>query len=584
MPSPLIAWTNRPFRRRRRRDPLRRVHVEVPTPEDTTDAIFLMLRRMRGPLITLTVIFAVTVVGLALLPGVEVDGRASRMTLFDAFYVMSYTATTIGFGELPVPFSTAQRLWMTFSIYLTVTGWAYSVGSVFALVQDAPFRRALTLQHFRRKVQHLREPFFLIVGYGQAGRSLALSLDRSGQRLVIVDEDPARIDIVTTDQLVSDVPAITADPRNPSVLGLAGLGHPQLRGVMVMTDKDEMNLAVVMAAHLFRPEVTVITRCSERANIARLADFRPDAIINPFDRYGSYLVLALEHPVTYRLASWLLREPGSDLPPPVQPHLAHGRWLVVTDGGFGAEVAADLEAAGLDVAVEPPATALDRLDDAVGLVAGAEADTTNLSIAASARLKNPDIYLSVRQKSVHTSPLVRSLGPDSVFVATDLVASEALARVEAPRFWSFIEHVMDQDDTWSTTVLERLVERVGSRTPSAAVVTLDERTAPAVCRWLSGGHDLTLGRLVSDPEDRDRPIRVFPTALVRDNTTTFAPDPDTLLLPGDTIALLVRSAGMALLRGNLSSDADVEYLATGRQVPSTWVGRALTGHRGRPPG
>ena len=31
------------------------------------------------------------------------------MTLFDAFYFMSYTATTIGFGELPWPFTTAQR-------------------------------------------------------------------------------------------------------------------------------------------------------------------------------------------------------------------------------------------------------------------------------------------------------------------------------------------------------------------------------------------------------------------------------------------------------------------------------------------
>jgi len=40
--------------------------------------------------------------------------------LFDAFYVMSYTATTIGFGEIPYPFSYAQRLWMTFSIYMTV--------------------------------------------------------------------------------------------------------------------------------------------------------------------------------------------------------------------------------------------------------------------------------------------------------------------------------------------------------------------------------------------------------------------------------------------------------------------------------
>ena len=575
MPTPLIAWTTRPFRRRPPHDALRRVAVPVPTPEDTTDAIFLMLRRLRGPLITLMAIFAITVLGLSLMPGVDAVDVPSHMTLFDAFYVMSYTATTIGFGELPHTFSTAQRLWMTFSIYLTVTGWAYSVGTVFALVQDTPFRRALTLQRFRRKVQRLREPFYLVVGYGQAGRSLSLSLDRSGQRLVIVDEDPARIDIVTTDELVSDVPAITADPRNPAVLGLAGLGHPQLQGVLAMTDKDEMNLAVVMSAHLFRPDVVVITRCSQRANIERLDDFGPDAIINPFDRYGSYLVLALNRPVTYRLASWLLREPGSELPAPVQPRLARGRWVVVSDSDFGTEVARDLEGAGLDVTLVDPAPGVPDLTGVVGLVAGAEADTTNLSIAASARSNNPHIYLSVRQKSVHTSPLVRSLAPDSVFVATDIVASEALARVEAPRFWSFIEHVMDQDDDWSTRVLHELVDRVGTRTPAASAVLLDAHMAPAVTRWLNLEHPLTLGALLSDPDDRDTPLAAFATELVRDGTTTYAPDPATLLRPGDEVALLVGESALTLLHGTLSSDAAVEYLATGRDVPSTWVGRAL---------
>ena len=55
------------------------------------------------------------------------------MGLFNAFYVISYTATTIGFGELPVPWSTGQRMWMTLSNYLTVTGWSYAVVTVVGL-------------------------------------------------------------------------------------------------------------------------------------------------------------------------------------------------------------------------------------------------------------------------------------------------------------------------------------------------------------------------------------------------------------------------------------------------------------------
>ena len=58
------------------------------------------------------------------------------MGFFDAFYFMSYTASTIGFGELPHPFTEAQRLWVTISIYLTVIGWAYAIGSLLALFQE----------------------------------------------------------------------------------------------------------------------------------------------------------------------------------------------------------------------------------------------------------------------------------------------------------------------------------------------------------------------------------------------------------------------------------------------------------------
>src|SRR3712207_9355557 len=71
--------------------------------------IFLVFRRMRAPLIVLIVIFAVSVLGLTLIPGQDAEGRPWRMGIFDAFYVMSYTASTIGFGEIPYPFTYGQR-------------------------------------------------------------------------------------------------------------------------------------------------------------------------------------------------------------------------------------------------------------------------------------------------------------------------------------------------------------------------------------------------------------------------------------------------------------------------------------------
>src|SRR3954468_23855076 len=155
----LVFWENLFGRdddpRRVRRATLR---VAATSAAQASATIFLILRRMRAPLIVLIVIFSVSVLGLTVIPGEDAQGRPWQMGFFDAFYVMSYTATTIGFGELPYPFTYNQRMWVTISIYLTVVGWAYAIGSLLALLQDRSFRSARALQRFRRTVDRLGGP------------------------------------------------------------------------------------------------------------------------------------------------------------------------------------------------------------------------------------------------------------------------------------------------------------------------------------------------------------------------------------------------------------------------------------------
>src|ERR671910_319792 len=222
--------------------------------------IFLILRRMRAPLIVLIVIFSISVLGLVIIPGQDDQGRPWQMGFFDAIYVMSYTATTIGFGEIPYPFTYNQRMWVTISIYLTVVGWAYAIGSLLALLQDRSFRQALALQRFTRKVARLGEPFVLVAGYGRAGELLGHSIDALGRRFVVLDSSDERIDGLELDSYHADVPGMAGDARDPVLLSAAGLDHPCLEAVVALADDEEANLSVVMAASLLRPEVPVIAR------------------------------------------------------------------------------------------------------------------------------------------------------------------------------------------------------------------------------------------------------------------------------------------------------------------------------------
>jgi voltage-gated potassium channel len=315
--------------------------------------IFLVLRRMRAPLIVLITIFAISVLGLTLIPGQTPDGAPHRLGVFDAFYFMSYTASTIGFGELPYPFTQEQRLWVTISIYLTVIGWAYAIGSLLALFQSRAFRQARALQQFTHTVARLREPFLLLVGFGRTGELLGRSFDAMGRRFVVIDGNEERIDALDLAAYHADVPGLVADARNPGHLGVAGLANPQCEAVLALTNDDEANLAVTMTAALLRPELPVIARTISQSIGERMRAFGSPTVVDPFDRFGDHLRIALRAPATYQLMMWLESGPGAPLPPRGSPP-AEGRWVMCGYGRFGRHLTHDLRAEGLEVTIVEP--------------------------------------------------------------------------------------------------------------------------------------------------------------------------------------------------------------------------------------
>ncbi len=553
---------------------LRRVNVRLPRSTTSTDAIFILMRRMRGPLVLLISIFAVDAFGLTLMPGVDAEGKPHSLTIFDAFYVMSYTATTIGYGEIPNTFSLPQRMWVTFSIYSSVVGWAYALGVLFGLFQDRAFQDAVRLQRIARQVRLLREPFLIIAGFGQMGQRIAETLDTQGRRLVVVDRDDHALDQLEGGKLSIDVPGIDGDARDPRTLTLAGLAHPYCEGVLAMTADDSVNLAVVMAVQLLRPEVPVYARANDRAIAASMRDFRADGVINPYDRFGEYLTLRLQRPATYQLVTWLLAPYDAPLGPRQKP-LGPGRWVVASDDRFGAEIAEDLRRSGAVVEVVDPNGDPPDVRDVVGFVAGAADENRNLALAAHARLAAGSIFLAVRANAEALTPLLTAFAPDSTFIPARLTAEEALARVVTPDFWTFFLFAFNQEELWSEQLLARLVERQGEGSPASRRVTVDREHAPGVVTWL-GRHELTLGDLLRDPGDRDRTLALVPLILTRGAHDEFVPGDDTLLRVGDEIVVAGHFEAMDALEHTLFHPADVEYVATGNVVPATWIFRKLS--------
>jgi voltage-gated potassium channel len=590
--NPLLIFWAQIFGRREspRRIPVR-AHIESSSQASST--IFLIMRRMRTPLITLIVIFSVSLVGLTLIPGIGPDGQPARISLFEAFYFMSYTATTIGFGELPWPFTPAQRLWVTFTIYLSVVGWAYAIGSLLTLVQDRSFRHALALRRFTRKVARLREPFLLMAGYGRAGELLAKSFDALGQQLVVIDEFSDRIDALDLGSYHADIPGLVADAANPQHLSAAGLEHPSCAGVLALTNDDETNLAVTMSAALVRPELPVVARTVSSPIGERMRAFGTPAVVNPFDRFGEHLRLALHAPASYQLLTWLEAGPGAELPQRGRPP-TEGRWVMCGYGRFGREVTADLRAANLEVTIiepgelsapepgviigdasEPGVLAKADLPSAAGLIAGTDNDTTNLSMLATARRLNPRLFLAARQNQPTSAALFHAMHVDAFLVPTEVVAHEVYAQISTPMLWRLIQEMPAQGEQWAADLIQRLRYNCGVELPALWKVKLDQDQAPALGSWLAEGR-VTLGELLRSPEDRERELQVVPLLLLRDGEAVLTPGDQTVLAPDDQLLFAGHGSERRELESTLVVDSTAVYVLFDQHIPSSWVWRKLS--------
>ncbi|MGN6751484.1 MAG: NAD-binding protein [Intrasporangium sp.] len=592
---------------------------------EPASGLLLFLRRMRYPLIAIILIFAVSVVGLTLIPKTEPDGTVVRMSLFDAFYVVSYTATTIGFGETPFEFSVAQRLWVTAVIYMSVVGWAYGIGSLLALTQDRSFRRTLARRHVSRKVSHLPEPFHILVGYGTTTRRIARALDDLGRRFVIIDESEGRTSSVDLDDYRADTPALYGDARETRNLVLAGLAHPRCEGVLAMTGDDQTNLDVTMTTALLRPGLPVIALTSTREMAERMRSFDAWFVVNPLDRFGNHLRILARSPAAYQLMTWLTSPPGTELPP-VRPPVPRGRWVVCGQGRFAEEMVRDLRAEGVSVTrVLGGASALARLErsradaagaadeterdpssdgdapaegapstegapsiaaeveelheahleSAVAFVAAADDDTTNLWLLDAAAGVNRELFTVALEHRASNVPLFDALDVDFGMTAAEVAGREVMARLANPGLMAFLPAVPRKGDEWCSEMVRRLVEQCGTETPELWLVDLDDESAPALASWLAAG-TLTLGDLMRSPVDRDRSLRAVALAVVRNGESLPGPGRDEVLRPGDRLLIAAQRPTRRTLDATLGHGPTAAYVVEGRFVPSGWLWRRLT--------
>ena len=554
-------------------------------------AFFLVLRRMRVPVIVLIVIYAISVIGLTLIPGIDAAGQpAPPLSFFHAFYFISYTATTIGFGEIPNAFSNGQRLWVIVCIYLTVVGWSYSVVTLIALLQDKGFQNTLTTNRFARRVGLLKEPFYLICGCGETGNLIARSFDRIGQVFVVLEKEELRVQELDLQDFKTDTPALAADARQPETLLLAGLKHPKCKGVLAVTNDEESNLAIAIAVRLLNPKIPVIARARSPSVKANMASFGTDYIINPFERFAEHLALAISAPERFRLIELLTNLP--ELPIPEIHRPPRGRWILCGYGHFGQAVAEHLRPTGIDLTIiDPQSTAADqniagngteartllqaRIHEAAGIIAGSYNDVNNLSIAVTATELNPALYVVTRQNHTANTALFDAFSGDFSMVPSRIVAQECIAILTTPLLAGFLQRLQDRDESWCRHLVERLHALSEGLTPTVWSIRLNATEAPAARQTLMHHEAFSLKDILRDGTDRSRALPAIPLLVERADSYFLLPDERFPLAAGDQILLASTMNTRRNLELTLRNPNELYYVLNGHERSQNWLWQKL---------
>ncbi|WP_020654860.1 potassium channel family protein [Massilia niastensis] len=563
--------------------------------------IFLILRRMRAPLIVLIVFYTVGVLVLTIVPGQNADGTPGPpLSFFHAFYFISYTATTIGFGEIPWAFSDAQRLWVTVCIYMTVIAWTYAIVKVLALLQDKAFLQALTDSRFARRVRHMHMPFYLICGCGETGSLICRALDVLGYDFAILEKNVLRVEELAMEDFITNDPVLAADASASSYLLMAGLCHPQCRGVLAVTNDEQANLAIAINVRLLAPGMPVLARVRNPLVAANMASFGTHHIVNAYERFAEYLALAISSPERFRLIEILTGLPDTPLPEVHRPPL--GRWIVCGYGLFGSAVCRYLDLPGIDISVIDPkyegpanagilrgigteASVLKEagIAEALGIVAGSDNDISNLSIAVMAKKLNPNIFVVTRQNQAANDMLFDAFKADFSMVHTRVVAQECISIITTPLLARFLSAVRMADESWSKQVCARLEEICEGRVPEVWDVEIETLLAPAVHKTLMSEQPICVGQLMRNNGEWERALPAVVLMIVRRGKSFLLPGDDFALEAEDALLVAGQHDARSSLHLTLQNANALEYVLTGEDRRGGRLWQLLFGKQ-QPPG
>jgi len=545
--------------------------------------LWIIIRRIRTPLIVIIVTFAISILGMVLIPGIDSNGKEYHLSFFDAIYFVTYMATTIGFGEIPYEFTYAQRFWVLFSIFIGVIGWFYAIGTLVSLLQDKKLIAQLQIANFSRKIKNLKEPFIIILGYNNITKKLINKLS-SSKRIVVIDKDQEKIDELELENFIPEVYALQADVNNPEVLRLAGIKKRNCKAVAILFDNDFKNTKIALLARLLNERINLIVKSTTKEQTEHLKNLGIQNIIDPFHIVANRFYLAITSPSLWLLETMCF---GHNLHIKKEESLPKGKYIICGYGRMGKALGDSLIRAGLEYSyidlksttykkkknsaifgdAEDHKALIDAgIKDAKAIISATKDDLINLTILLTAKKINPDIYTIGRENTLEDVTIFNSAKIDRIYVLEDIISEYVHKITHIPLSHIFLNEIHKQSEIWGENIVEILKNQVGYE-PKLFEIRISRHETYALYNHLKENNTVKVKDLFRSFEDRTKRAKmVILLVKNRKEQVTFMPDDEYKIKISDRLLIATTADIMQDFEYIVNNINELNYILTGKDI------------------
>jgi len=213
-------------------------------------------------------------------------------SLYEAFYWSIVTISTVGYGDM-IPLSDEGRF---VAILVIIAG-----------VSVLAFTTSLFVSAFTEKLDEIREvktiediskikKFYIICGYEEVAREVALDLFKKHKNIIIMDESLARIKIAKNDGFI----ALNYDPASVASYEKLHVNiNTQVEAVLCLRQDDVENVYTTLTIRSINKNIKIMSLLMNQSNRKKLQFAGVNEIIYPQEIVGMIVKELVGQPVAF---------------------------------------------------------------------------------------------------------------------------------------------------------------------------------------------------------------------------------------------------------------------------------------------